>query len=107
MSQVTAVTDANFKDEVEQNGGLTVVDFWATWCGPCRMVAPIMDQLAGEYNGKAKVTKVDVDSNQGTAMRFNIRSIPTVLFFKDGKIVDQVVGAAPKSKFDEVFKKHL
>ena len=107
MSQVMAVTDANFKDEVEQNGGLTVVDFWATWCGPCRMVAPIMDQLAGEYAGKAKVTKVDVDSNQGTSQRFNIRSIPTVLFFKDGKIVDQVVGAAPKAKFDEVFKKHL
>ena len=107
MSQVTAVTDANFKDEVEQHNGLAVVDFWATWCGPCRMVAPILDQLAGEYNGKAKVTKVDVDANQTTASRFNIRSIPTVLFFKDGKIVDQVVGAAPKAKFDEVFKKHL
>ena len=107
MSQVMIVTDANFKDEVEQHTGLAVVDFWATWCGPCRMVAPILDQLAGEYNGKAKVIKVDVDTNQTTASRFNIRSIPTVLFFKDGKIVDQVVGAAPKAKFDEVFKKHL
>ena len=106
MSQVMAVTDANFKDEVEQHSGLAVVDFWATWCGPCRMVAPILDQLAGEYDGKAKVTKVDVDSNQNTATRFNIRSIPTVLFFKDGKIVDQVVGAAPKSKFEELLKKH-
>ena len=107
MSQVMALTDANFKDEVEQHSGLAVVDFWATWCGPCRMVAPILDQLAGEYDGKAKVTKVDVDSNQTTASRFNIRSIPTVLFFQDGKIVDQVVGAAPKAKFDELFKKHL
>lgn len=107
MSQVTAVTDADFTNQVEQQNGLTVVDFWATWCGPCRMVAPILDQLATEYAGQAKVAKVDVDSNQGTAMRFNIRSIPTVLFFKDGKVVDQVVGAAPKSRFDEVFKKHL
>jgi thioredoxin 1 len=107
MSQVTPVTDANFSSEVEQHDGLTVVDFWATWCGPCRMVAPIMDQLATEYAGQAKVAKVDVDNNQGTATRFNIRSIPTVLFFKGGKVVDQVVGAAPKARFDEVFKRHL
>ena len=107
MSNAIAVTDADFESEVEKHEGLAVVDFWATWCGPCRMVAPVVDQLAQEYDGKAKVLKLDVDSNQGTASRFNIRSIPTVIFFKDGKIVDKVVGAAPKSKFDEVFKKHM
>ena len=106
MSQVMAVTDANFKDEVEQHNGLAVVDFWATWCGPCRMVAPILDQLAGEYAGKAKVTKLDVDANGKTAMRFNVRSIPTILFFKNGKLVDQVVGAVPKPQLEQKFRQH-
>jgi len=89
----TAVTDATFGLEVEQHLGLTIVDFWATWCGPCHMVAPILDQLAGEYQGKLKVAKVDVDANQKTAMRFNVRSIPSILFFKDGRHVDTLVGA--------------
>src|SRR5204862_4078409 len=79
-----AVTDATFGHEVEQQKGLIVVDFWATWCGPCHMVAPILEQLAGEYQGKLKVVKLDVDANQQTAMRFNVRSIPSILFFKDG-----------------------
>jgi thioredoxin 1 len=106
MANAVAVTDATFADEVEQAKGLTVVDFWAEWCGPCRMVAPILDELAGEYAGQAKVTKLDVDSNQRTAMRFNVRSIPTILFFKDGKVVDQVIGAVPKVKLAEKFKQH-
>jgi thioredoxin 1 len=90
MSNAVAVTDADFEQEIEKHDGLAVVDFWATWCGPCRMIAPILDQLAVEYQGKAKVAKLDVDSNIRTATRFNVRSIPAVLFFKNGKLVDQV-----------------
>jgi len=106
MANAMAVTDDNFASEVEQHDGLAVVDFWATWCAPCRMIAPIVEQLAGEYEGKAKVTKLDVDSNQKTAMKFNVRSIPTILFFKGGKVVDQVVGAVPKSQLEAKFKQH-
>ena len=106
MANAKAVTDADFETEVEKHDGLTVVDFWATWCGPCRMIAPILDQLAVEYQGKVKVTKLDVDSNIKTASRFNVRSIPTILFFKDGKLVDQVVGAVPKPALESKFKQH-
>jgi thioredoxin 1 len=106
MSNAIAVTDADFEAQVEKTTGVTVVDFWATWCGPCRMIAPILDQLAVEFEGKVRVTKLDVDNNQKTAVRFNVRSIPTLLFFKDGKLVDQVVGAVPKAALAEKFKKH-
>jgi len=107
MSDLTQVTDANFASEVEQQKGLVMVDFWATWCGPCRMVAPIMEQIAGQYAGKVKVTKLDVDANQKTAMRFNVRSIPSILFFKDGAHVDTLVGAYPKPVFDEKITRHI
>ena len=106
MSNAMEVTDDTFESEVEKHSGLAVVDFWATWCAPCRMIAPILDQLATEYSGKAKVTKLDVDTNIRTASRFNVRSIPTILFFKDGQLVDQIVGAVPKPRLEEVFKKH-
>jgi len=104
---LVAVTDATFETEVEKHAGLAIVDFWATWCGPCRAVAPIMEQLAGEYVGRVKVIKMDVDANQHTTMRFNVRSIPSVLFFKDGRHVDTVVGAYPKPVFDEKIQKHI
>lgn len=103
-----AVTDSTFQSEVEQGPGLTVVDFWAEWCGPCRMIAPLLEQLLDEYGASGlKVAKVDVDANQQTAMRFNIRSIPTLLFFKDGRHVDTVVGAVPKAHLTGKITQHL
>jgi len=101
------VTDANFGDEIEQGQGLSIVDFWAAWCGPCRMVAPIIEQLAGEYSGRMKVAKLDVDANQNVATKYSIRSIPSILFFKDGKHVDTVVGAVPKALLDRKIQEHL
>ena len=106
MSHAVTVTDADFESVVEQNAGLTVVDFWATWCAPCRMIAPALEELAGQYAGKVKVAKLDVDTNVRTASRFQVRSIPTLLFFKDGKVVDQVIGAVPKQQLEVKFKEH-
>ena len=106
MSNAFEVTDTDFETEIEKHEGLAVVDFWATWCGPCRIIGPVLDQLAVEYEGKAKVAKLDVDSNSRTAIRFNVRSIPAVLFFKNGKLVDQVIGAVPKPALEEKFKLH-
>ena len=94
-SHTVAVTDQSFPAEVDQAKGLVLVDFWATWCGPCLMIAPYLDQLAAKHAGKLKVANLDVDANQQTAMRFNVRSIPTMMFFKDGKHVDTLVGANP------------
>jgi thioredoxin 1 len=107
MSNIIAVNDASFEEEVEKSDGLTIVDFWATWCGPCRMIAPILDQLAVEYEGKVKVAKVDVDANIKTGSRFNVRSIPMLLFFKGGKVVDQIIGAVPKAHIESKLQKHV
>ncbi|MGD8727951.1 MAG: thioredoxin [Gemmatimonadales bacterium] len=101
------VTDADFEKEIMQHDGLTIVDFWATWCGPCQIVAPIVEQLAVEYEGKLKVAKLDVDSNGETAVKFGVRSIPSILFFKGGKHVDTVVGAVPKAYLEEKVEQHL
>jgi len=100
------LTDATFSSEIEKHDGLAVVDFWAPWCGPCRMVGPVLEELAGEYAGKAKVAKVDVDQNQSLAQRFGVRSIPLILFFKNGKVVDQVLGAVPKAQLAAKFQQH-
>jgi thioredoxin 1 len=94
-SHTVAVTDDTFAAEVDQAKGLVLVDFWATWCGPCVAIAPYLDKIAESHAGKLKVAKLDVDQNQKTAMRFNVRSIPTMMFFKDGKHVDTLVGANP------------
>jgi thioredoxin 1 len=101
------VTDQNFADKVEKATGLSVVDLWAVWCGPCRMIAPIVEELATEYAGKVSFFKLDVDNNPATAQKYMVRSIPTLLFFKDGKMVDTVIGALPKEKLVGVIKKHL
>lgn len=92
------VTDANF-DELVNSGKPMVLDFWAEWCGPCRMVGPIVDELATEYDGKVIIGKIDVDNNDDVVSQFGIRNIPTILFFKDGVVVDKQVGAAPKATF--------
>ena len=103
MSNAVAVTDASFETEVLQGDVPVVVDFWAAWCGPCKMVGPVLDELATEYDGKIKVTKLNVDENPSTSAKFGVRSIPTIMFFKGGQLIDQVVGAAPKGELKKRF----
>lgn len=105
---ILEVTDDNFATEVEGNQSLSMVDFWAAWCGPCRMVAPIVEELAEEYHAKGlKVGKMDVDANPSTPSKYGIRSIPTILFFKGGQLVDQVIGFVPRPHLEEKILKHL
>jgi thioredoxin 1 len=101
------ITDANFETEVAASSVPVLVDFWAEWCGPCRMIAPTVEAFAEEYTGKVKVGKVNVDENGNTAMRFNIRGIPTLLLFKDGKVVDQRVGAVGKGDIVKMIEPHV
>lgn len=97
MALPIEISDATFDEEVVKSDKVVLVDFWAEWCGPCKMIAPIVEELAEEFDGKVKFTKLDVDSNPRSATNFGIRGIPTLLIFNDGKPVDQVVGAVPKS----------
>lgn len=90
-------TDENFENEVLKSDKPVLIDFWAVWCGPCRMIAPIVEELANEYDGKVKIGKLDVDANQESAIKYGVRSIPTLLLFKDGKVVDTIIGAVPKN----------
>jgi thioredoxin 1 len=101
------VTDQSFASEVSQNQGLVLVDFWASWCGPCHMLAPTIDELVKEYDGKIKIAKVDVDQNQNTAQKYNILSIPTVIIFKNGQPVAQMAGVQPKERYTEEIEKLL
>ena len=98
MGAASHTSDSEFKQDVLDSKIPVLVDFWAEWCGPCKMVAPVLDELAKEFEGKIKIAKVDVDQNQQVAGSFNIRSIPTMLFFKNGQVVKQLVGAHPKAK---------
>ncbi|HLA69115.1 MAG TPA: thioredoxin [Bacteroidota bacterium] len=106
MKPVT-LTDDNFQMEVLKSDKPVLVDFWAEWCGPCKMIAPVVEELAKEYDGTLKVGKVDVDANQQVSMQFGIRSIPTLLIFKGGRVVDQVIGAVPKRALADKISKHL
>jgi thioredoxin 1 len=101
MAEPVHFTDDNFQNEVLNSATPVLVDFWAAWCGPCRMIAPMIEELAGDYDGKVKVGKLDVDNNQRVAMQYGIRSIPALLVFKDGKVVDQIIGAVPKPRVAE------
>ena len=101
MSEPIVLTDDNFSAEVINASRPVLVDFWATWCGPCLMIAPIVQELSSEYEGRAKVGKLDVDAAQKTAAEFGIRSIPTLLIFKGGKVADQIIGAVPKGQITE------
>ncbi|SBC03882.1 thioredoxin [Staphylococcus aureus] len=102
---IVKVTDADFDSKVES--GVQLVDFWATWCGPCKMIAPVLEELAADYEDKADILKIDVDENPSTAAKYEVMSIPTLIVFKDGQPVDKVVGFQPKENLAEVLDKHL
>jgi len=101
------LTDDMFETEVTKSDVPVLIDFWAAWCGPCRMIAPIVEELATEYDGKAKICKLDVDNNQLTAQNYGIRSIPTILIFKGGEVVDSIIGAVAKPKIVASLESHL
>ena len=105
MGVPTELNDGNFESEVLKSDVLFLVDFWAPWCGPCHMVTPIVEEIGNDYEGKLKVGKLNVDENSQTAGQYGIMSIPSVLFFKEGKVVDQIVGAVPKQHFVEKIDK--
>ncbi|WP_416666070.1 thioredoxin [Egbenema bharatensis] len=107
MSAAAQVTDSTFDQEVLESNIPVLVDFWAPWCGPCRMVAPVVDEIAEQYDGQVKVVKVNTDENPNVASRYGIRSIPTLMIFKEGQRVDMVVGAVPKTTLASTLEKHI
>ena len=107
MSSAAAVTDASFEQDVLKSDLPVLIDFWAPWCGPCRMVAPIVDEIASEFEGKIKVFKLNTDENPNVASQYGIRSIPTLMIFKGGQKVDTVVGAVPKTTLSTTISKYL
>ncbi len=107
MANLLEITDATFEKEVISSEIPVLVDFWAVWCGPCKMIAPVVEELAADYDGKLKVGKVDVDAHKQAAMKYGIRSIPTLLLFKDGKVVQQIIGALPKKQLEDKIKSFI
>ncbi|MDX1637919.1 MAG: thioredoxin TrxA [Balneolaceae bacterium] len=107
MSKAKHFTDDSFQEDVLESDKPVLVDFWAEWCGPCKMVGPVVDEMAGEYEGKAKIGKVNVDENPEISAKYGIRSIPSLLIFKDGEVVDQIVGAVPKSQLKKQLEAQL
>lgn len=104
--KILSLTTENFSDEVKE-GAPILVDFWAEWCGPCRMVAPVLDELATEMDGAVRIGKVNVDNNQDLAVQYQVQSIPTFLLFKDGEVVDRMMGAMPKAAFEKFIQRHV
>ena len=104
-TSVYEFTDNNFDSDVINSDVPVLIDFWAVWCGPCKAIAPVIEEVANEFEGKVKVGKVDVDQNQDTAMKYGVRSIPTLLVIKDGEVVNQIVGAVPKSNITDILSK--
>ncbi|MBH09419.1 MAG: thioredoxin [Candidatus Marinimicrobia bacterium] len=100
-------TDETFDKEVSKDAMPVLIDFWAAWCGPCKAIAPVIEEIAQEYNGKIKVGKLDVDQNQKTAMEYGVRSIPTMLIMKDGEVINQIVGAVPKENITDALEEIL
>lgn len=101
------VNDKNFSSEVLQSGIPVLVDFWATWCGPCRAISPIVEELAKEFSGRVKITKLNVDENPATPAQYGVRGIPTLILFKEGKVFDQIVGSVPKARLKALIEKAL
>ena len=106
-ADLVTITDQNFQSEVLASDLPVLIDFWATWCGPCRAIAPVVEELAKEYKGKVKVGKMDIDAQQDTPAKYGVMSIPTLLLFKNGQVADQIVGAVPKAKLDQMIKRSL
>ena len=107
MSQLTYVTDVNFQQEVLQGNGPILVDFYADWCGPCRAVAPVLEELSNEFSGKLKIVKLNVDENEQTSMKYGVQSIPTMILFKSGKEIERIIGALPKSRLSSKLEPYL
>ena len=107
MGDILQVSDGTFESEIVNSDIPAMVDFWAEWCGPCKMVGPVVEELAKEYKGKIKVAQMDVDQNRETPAKFGIRNIPTLIFFKGGEVINTVIGAQPKSSIEEELKKLL
>ncbi len=107
QSSLIHVNDTNFSSEVLNSDLPVLVDFWATWCGPCRSISPVVEELAKEYVGKVKITKLNVDENPSTPSQYGVRGIPTLILFKQGKVVDQIVGAVPKARLKAMIEKAL
>ena len=105
--ELTTITDDNFEEEVLKSDKPVLIDFWAVWCGPCRMIAPIVEELATEYEGKVKIGKLDVDSNQQTSIKFGVRSIPTILIFKNGELKETIIGAVPKTQIVQKLESNI
>ncbi len=106
-SSLLHVSDKNFESEVLRSGIPVLVDFWATWCGPCRAISPIIEELAKEYSGRVKITKLNVDENPATPSQYGVRGIPTLILFKEGKVLDQIVGSVPKARLKAMIEKVL
>ncbi|KPJ82703.1 MAG: thioredoxin [Spirochaetes bacterium DG_61] len=107
MEKITNTTDVNFESDINVSEKLVIVDMWADWCGPCKIMEPVLEEIAEEHSEKVKVIKINIDQNQETPIKFNVMNIPTLLFFKDGKEVDRIIGAVPKKQLNKKIENYL